>query len=88
MVAQQIVREICLRRKLISETVLILGGEVRDVLHPSVASIQSFGPCGSFQSDIPPLPEPRREFAAALLGQDVVLCGGYGLFSPQKVSLK
>ena len=58
------------------------------LLHPSVASIQTFGPCGVFRSDIPPLPEPRREFAATLLGQDLVLCGGYGLFSPLKVALQ
>merc|ERR1711868_158961 len=67
-----------------AETVLILGGEVDNLLHHSVASVQSFGACGVFQSDIPPLPQPRREFAAAMLGEDLVLCGGYQLFSTQK----
>ena len=59
-----------------------------NLLHPSVASVQSFGACGVFQSDIPSLPQPRREFAAAMLGEDLVLCGGYQLFSTQKVSWK
>ena len=44
-----------------------------NLLHPSVASVQSYGACGVFQSDIPPLPQPRREFAAAMLGEDLVL---------------
>ena len=64
---------------------MLLGGEVDSLLHPSVATINSWGPCGVFTSDLPELPAPRREFAAAMLGEDLVICGGYGLFSVQKV---
>ena len=30
-----------------------------------------------FTSDLPELPAPRREFAAAMLGEDLVICGGW-----------
>ena len=64
---------------------LLLGGEVDNLLHPAVATVNTWGRCGTFASDLPALPEPRREFGASLLGQDLVICGGYGLFSTQNV---
>lgn len=67
-----------------AETVLILGGEVDSYLHPSVASVEAFGPCGIFDSGIPDLPKPKRDFAAALYGSDLVICGGYSLLGAQK----
>jgi len=68
-----------------AETILLLGGEVDSFLHPAVDTVNTFGPCGVFNSDLPPLPTPRREFAATLLGNDLIICGGYGLFSTDKV---
>jgi len=70
--------------KVDAETVLILGGEVDSLLHPGVASVEAFGPCGIFDSGIPDLPKPRRDFSAALYGSDLVVCGGYGLLGAQK----
>jgi len=67
-----------------ADTVLILGGEVDSLLHPSVTSVEAFGPCGIFDSGIPDLPKPRRDFAASLYGSDLVVCGGNGLLSAQK----
>ena len=67
------------------DTVLILGGEVDSLLHPSVASVEAVGPCGIFESGIPDLPKPRRDFAASLYGSDLVVCGGNGLLAAQKV---
>jgi len=67
-----------------AETILLLGGEVDSFLHPAVDTVNTFGPCGVFNSDLPPLPTPRREFAATLLGNDLIICGGYGLFSTDK----
>ena len=55
------------------------------LLHPAVGTINSCGPCGVFTSDLPELPTPRREFAAAMLGEDLVICGGYGFLNVQKV---
>jgi len=75
----------CLSVGLISsDTIVILGGEVDNLLHPNTASIQTFGPCGVFQSDLPDLPEPRREFAAALHNDSLVVCGGYSFLQPLK----
>lgn len=62
-----------------ADTVVILGGHVPSLLHPVTAEVETFGPCGIFESGLPPLPEPRREFAAAQLGSDIVYCGGYQL---------
>jgi len=67
-----------------TDTVIILGGEVDSLLHPSVASVEAFGPCGIFPSGIPDLPEPRRDSSAALFGSDLVLCGGTGVLSAHK----
>ena len=57
------------------------------LLHPAVGTINSWGPCGLFTSDLPELPAPRREFGAAMLGEDLVICGGYGFLNVQKVRL-
>ena len=43
----------------IPETILLLGGEVDSFLHPAVDTVNTFGPCGVFNSDLPPLPTPR-----------------------------
>jgi len=67
-----------------ADTVLILGGEVDSLLHPSVASVEAYGPCGIFDSGIPDLPKPNRDFAASLYGSELVICGGNGLLSAQK----
>jgi len=65
-----------------SETILLLGGEVDSILHPATDTINTYGACGVFQSDLPPLSKPRREFSATLLGDDLVICGGMQLLSP------
>jgi len=67
-----------------AEVVLLLGGEVDSLLHPAVGTINSWGPCGLFTSDLPELPTPRREFAAAMMGEDLVICGGYSFLNVQK----
>ena len=56
------------------------------ILHPGDATVQTFGPCGVFESDIPDLPEPRREFGACRHNDDIVVCGGYSFLQPLKVS--
>ena len=58
------------------------------LLHPAVGTINSWGPCGLFTSDLPELPAPRREFGAAMLGEDLVICGGYGFLNVQKVRIR
>ena len=72
---------------------MLLGGEVDSILHPATDTINAYGPCGVFQSDLPPLSRPRREFSATLLGDDLVICGGMELFAPpdkvkQEVSIR
>ena len=58
------------------------------LLHPSVASVEAYGPCGIFDSGIPDLPKPNRDFAASLYGSELVICGGNGLLNAQKVGSK
>jgi hypothetical protein len=60
-----------------ADTALVLGGQVSSLLSPATTEVEAFGPCGIFNSGVPPLPEGRRDFGAALLGTDLVLCGGY-----------
>jgi len=61
------------------ESVLILGGEVEDVLHPALAEVESYGSCGLFESGVPELPKNLRETGAVVYGNKIVLCGGYKL---------
>ena len=68
-----------------SDTIVIIGGSVDSLLHPGDATVQTFGPCGVFQSDLPDLPEPRREFGACRHNDDILVCGGYSFLQPLKV---
>jgi len=67
-----------------ADTVLLLGGEVDDLLHPGVADVEAVSPCGVFESGVPDLPNPRRDSAAAWFGDKLIVCGGYTLLSPHK----
>jgi len=75
----------CLQHTLVlSETVVLLGGEISNTLHPSISSVETLGACGLFDAGLPDLDSPRRDFSAALLGQDIIVCGGYKLLGSQK----
>jgi hypothetical protein len=53
---------------LLKDVTVILGGETDGLLSASVATVETFSPnCGIFESNIPPLPKPRRQAAAAYL---------------------
>jgi len=68
----------------LSDSVLILGGEIDDLLHPSLAEVEAFGSCGMFESNVPDLPHEMRDDTATLFGDSVVVCGGYKLLGPSK----
>jgi len=67
-----------------SESVLIIGGEVDSILHPSTAQIEGYGACGLFNPGVPDLPHTDREFGAARVNNLLVSCGGYGIFGAVK----
>lgn len=70
--------------KVASETVLLLGGEVDNLLHPAITSVEAVGACGPFDAGVPDLLKPRRDFAGALYGNELVVCGGYQFLGAQK----
>jgi len=73
-----------LTTKVAADTVLLVGGEVNNYLHPAIANVEAVGPCGVFASGVPDLPKPRRDGAAAVLGNDLVVCGGYAFLGAIK----
>jgi len=68
----------------LSDSVLILGGEINDLWHPSIAEVEAFGSCGMFESNVPDLPHEMRDDTATLFGDSVVVCGGYKVLGPSK----
>jgi len=67
-----------------ADSVVMLGGEVDSILHPSIAEVESYGSCGLFESGLPDLPANAREFGAAMIGNKIIVCGGYALFGINK----
>jgi len=67
-----------------SDSVLILGGEIDDLLHPSLDTVEALGSCGMFDSSVGNLPHAMRDEAATMYGDRVVICGGYKLLGPTK----
>ena len=69
-----------------ADTLLLVGGEVDSLLHPSTADILAYGRCGLFSAGLPELPRPVRDTAAALLGTELVVCGGRQLAATKDCS--
>ncbi|XP_023322602.1 influenza virus NS1A-binding protein homolog B [Eurytemora carolleeae] len=46
--------------------------------------VEGYGPCGGFEDGLPDLPNNLRELGAALLGNTLVVCGGFALLAPVK----
>lgn len=67
-----------------SESTLILGGEIDDLIHPSISEVEAFGSCGMFEHGVPKLPHDMRDDAAVMYGNLAVICGGYHVFGPSK----
>jgi len=67
-----------------ADTVLLIGGEIDNILHPAIADVEAVSACGVFQSDVPDLSKPRRDFGAARLGDDLIICGGSSLLGAHK----
>jgi len=73
-----------LATKVAADTVLLVGGEVDNYLHPAIANVEAVGPCGVFSSGVPDLPKARRDGAAAVWGNELVVCGGHAFLSAIK----